>query len=390
MVRFGATVRVLIDYRPALRNRTGVGEFVHHLVTALVNPHAEGGPGDDPIQLTAFSSSWRHRLIDAPPPKLPASVNTIDRRIPVRLLNLAWHRAGWPTVELLTGNNYEVVHSPHPLLMPSRSAARVITIHDLDFLDHPYRATGEIRRDYPALVRRHAQCADHIVVPSRYTAKEVERRLDIPSEVISVCRNGAPSWEARHHVPRPGHLLFVGTLLPRKNLDGLLAAYEHILTTHPNIPDLVLAGSKVNDELHRHLLGRRLLDGRVHCTGYVNGDKLKTLYAEARLLVLPSFDEGFGLPVLEAMTVGVPVVAANRGALPEVLGDAGLLVDPRSTDELVTAIMRVLSDDSFAAACATRGIARARMFSWDTSAQTLLAAYRQAVKTRDKMMRRSV
>src|SRR5262249_57957810 len=132
--------RVLIDYRPALRERSGVGEYTHELARAL----RAAGPPDDPqraIELTLFSSSWKDRF--APASEL-ARATTIDRRVPVSVLNLAWHRLGWPPIETIAGRTFDVAHSSHPLLMPSRTAAQVITIHDLDFLTHPERTRAEI------------------------------------------------------------------------------------------------------------------------------------------------------------------------------------------------------------------------------------------------------
>ena len=190
-----AGMRVLLDYRPALRAATGVGAFIHHLAAALADPEL-GGPGDEPVDVTVFSSSWKDRLGPVAGRGLPAAVTAIDRRIPVRLLNVAWHRAEWPPIEALTGRRFDVVHSPHPLLLPSRGAAQVVSIHDLDFLAHPERARGEIRRDYPALARRHARRAARVVVPSRYTADEVVRRLGIPRERIANLPERRPPLEA--------------------------------------------------------------------------------------------------------------------------------------------------------------------------------------------------
>ena len=378
-------MRVLIDYRPALVRPTGVGAFVHHLVTALADLQSETSHSRDGLEVTVFSSSWKDRLDNADHP-LPATVRTVDRRIPVRLLNLAWHRAGWPPVEAVTGRRFDVVHSPHPLLMPSRAAAQVVTVHDLDFLDHPGRTAGEVHRDYGALVRRHAARAAHVVVPSRHTATEVERRLHVPPEAISLCPNGAPNWPARDRPPAPGHLLFVGTLAPRKNVAGLLDAYGRLVTRCPGVPDLVLAGADASapagSGAWRQRLDRPPLAGRVRRTGYVDGRALQALYAGARALVLPSLDEGFGLPALEAMTVGVPVVVSNRGALPEIVGNAGLLVDPTDGDAIAGALERLLTDDALARRCVVRGLERARAFTWRASARSLRRAYCKAIEGR--------
>jgi len=147
---------VLIDYRAALRGRSGVGEYGHQVVAALAR-HFPRSDGTRTLEIAIFSSSWKDRLH---PPADLGSVEAIDRRIPVSVLNFAWHRLGWPTVESVSGRVFDVTHSLHPLIMPSRHAAQVVTIHDLDFLRHPERTHGEIRRDYPVLARRHAHRAD--------------------------------------------------------------------------------------------------------------------------------------------------------------------------------------------------------------------------------------
>ena len=214
-------MRIVIDYRPALRARTGVGEHIHQVTRELARN------GDD--EITLFSSSWKDRLPASLSAELP-NVRMADRRIPVAALNLAWHRLRWPPVEAIAGGEYDIAHSPHPLLLPSRSAAQIVTIHDLYFLSHPERTSAEIRRDYPALVRSHADRADAIIVVSRFVAGEVQRRLGVTADRISVCMNGAPEWKTPPAtLNSDGYLLYVGTLEPRKNVGGLLEAYGRLL-----------------------------------------------------------------------------------------------------------------------------------------------------------------
>ena len=372
-------MRVLIDYRPALRERSGVGEYTHRLVCALLArfPQSDADRG---LDLTLFSSSWKDRL--TPSSDLDGAT-IVDRRVPVGLLNFAWHRLDWPKAETLTGRTFDVTHSLHPLLMPSRHSARIVTIHDLNFLDFPERTRAEIRRDYPVFVRAHAHLADRILTISDYTAREIERRLDVPRERIAVCHPGAPDWPARTGSPERGYVLFFGTLEPRKNVAGLLDAYQRLAERRRDLPQLVLAG-KATDAANGWLerIAKPPLEGLVTHIGYVQPDDRRALYAGACLLVQPSFDEGFGLPVLEAMTVGVPVVAANRGALPEVLGDAGLLVEPDDPDELAGAIERMLDDAALAAASSARGTVRSRRFTWTTAAAIADDAYQQAIEHR--------
>ena len=374
-------MRVLIDYRPALRERSGVGEYTHQLVKALLAAYPPDATAHE-LTLSLFSSSWKDRLM---PAAELAGAAIIDRRIPVRLLNLSWHRLEWPAAETLAGGPFDVTHSSHPLLMPSPAAAQVETIHDVNFLSHPERTRAEIRRDYPALARDHANRADGILVSSAFTAGEVERALGVPRDRIAVGPPGAPGWTPRAAAPKDGYVLFFGTLEPRKNVGGLLDAYERLLSgAGPRgVPELVLAG-QATDEARPWLerIEQPPLKGVVRYTGYVEDGKRQALYQGARLLVQPSFEEGFGIPVLEAMSLGIPVVAANRGSLPEVVGDAGPLVDPERPDDIANAIARLLADEAYAATCASRGLARARTFSWERTAHRVYDMYRQAIERR--------
>ncbi|HYT67087.1 MAG TPA: glycosyltransferase family 1 protein [Vicinamibacterales bacterium] len=360
-------MRILLDYRPALRQRTGVGEYVHEIASALAR---QLSPSES---LTLFSSSWKDRLQNGTVP----GASVIDRKIPVRVLNYAWHQFGWPPVERFAGS-VDIAHSSHPLLMPARAARQVITIYDLDFLEHPERTRAEIRRDYARLAPAHARRADAVVTISGFTAGEIERRLGVPRDRIAICSPGAPSWTPRTApVPR-GPILFVGTLEPRKNLDALLGAYAKLQQMDSSAPPLWLAGGLTDASAPwLRAIGEPPLAGHVTHLGYVESDARFGLYAQASMLVLPSHLEGFGMTALEAMTAGVPAIVSRRGALPEVVGDAAQLIEPDDIDGLALAMKRYLDDPASVAAATARGLARARAYSWDKSAATLLERYRQ-------------
>jgi glycosyltransferase involved in cell wall biosynthesis len=368
-------MRVVVDYRSALRARTGVGEYIHELIRAYRATH------DDEIVL--FTSSWK----DRPDPRVAAQlrVGVVDRRIPVRVLNYLWHRASWPPIEALAGRA-DVVHSAHPLLVPSRQAAQVVTIHDLFFLTNPERTRAEIRRDYPALARDHARRADAVITSTAYTRGLVAERFGVPADRVYVCPPGAPSWHALGrgpNVPEAGYVLFLGTLEPRKNVGVLLDAYEQLAARLPRLPRLVLAGGVTaggREWLDR--IARAPLSAHVRHVGYVANQDRETLFAGARLLVLPSLDEGFGLPALEAMSAGVPVIVARRGSLPEVVGEAGTFVEPEDVDGLAAAIERSVSDRPWAEAQARAGLARAAAFTWAGAATRLRQAYTDALGRR--------
>jgi glycosyltransferase involved in cell wall biosynthesis len=312
-------------------------------------------------------------------------VEVVDRRIPVRVLNLLWHRAEWPPVEVVAGQ-FDVVHAAHPLLLPTRCAAQVVTIHDLFFLSDPDRTTAEIRRDYPALAGSHARRAHAVITSTDHGKRLVGDRLGVARDRIYTCGPGAPTWRTlgrRPNVPRGGYLLFVGTLEPRKNLGVLLDAYSILLSTQREVPPLLIAGRSTREAAP--LLARTVeppLAGHVRVLGYVSDAERENLYAGARALILPSLDEGFGLPVLEAMSAGVPVVASNRGALPEVVGTGGMLIDPTRPADLAAALAPLIADDTVAEQWGAAGLERARAFSWSAAAQTLRLAYTEAVARR--------
>jgi glycosyltransferase involved in cell wall biosynthesis len=301
------------------------------------------------------------------------------------VLNFLWHRAGWPSIEALAGR-CDVAHAAHPLLIPARHAAQVITIHDLFFLSHPERTRAEIRRDYAALAAAHARRAHAIVTSTEHGKRLVVEQLGAAAEHVYVCPPGAPSWQtlgSAPNVPRDGCILFVGTLEPRKNIGTLLDAYTLLLRSGRQVPPLVLAG-RATPEASGWLarIERPPLAGRVRHLGYVSGDERERLYAGARLLVLPSLDEGFGLPALEAMSAGVPVIASSRGSLPDVVGSGGVLVNPTDADTLAAAIERVVASDEVATEWARAGLERARAFTWSGAAQILQRAYADAIARR--------
>lgn len=355
---------MLLDYRPALRARTGVGEYVHRTVCALA---ATAAGRDDVV---AFSSSWKDRL--QPP---GAGVAIVDRRIPVRVLNLLWHRVGLPPVEWLAGR-LDIAHSSTPLLIPTRRAAQVVTIHDLFFLDAREATAAEIRRDYAQLVVRHARRADLVVTSSHQVAARVVERLGVDPGRVVTCPGGAPDWTPRLRQPDAGPVAFIGTLEPRKNVGLLLDAFEILASRRRQIPRLVLAGhapASAAPLLAR--LQRPPLRGNVEYLGYLPESGREGFYKAARLLAMPSLDEGFGMPLVEAFAAGTPVLASRTGSLPEVGGDAPVYLDPLDAGAWADTIARLLAAPAELDAMRERGVARAAAFSWTRSAEALWTAY---------------
>jgi glycosyltransferase involved in cell wall biosynthesis len=308
-------------------------------------------------------------------------------RATLTLLNATARRVGLP-------GSFDVLHSlrtalPAPGRIPAR--VRVLTIHDLIPLRHPEwmypTAVAEVRAIADSILP-----GDFVIANSRATADDVSALLGIRPERIFVTPFAASeevfyreesterieAAKARYGIPTGPYLLSLCTLEPRKNLPHLLRCF-HRLVQQERLPGvrLVLVGATgwKTDALFALLQEHPELRARVVLAGYVADADLAALYSGARAFVYPSLDEGFGLPVLEAMQCGTPVITSNAGSLPEVTGDAGLAVGPTDADALAEAILRLVTDDGLAADLAGRGRRRSALFSWDRTAEATVRAY---------------
>lgn len=285
-------------------------------------------------------------------------------------------------VELLP-HRIHLLHSPD-FIAPLRLGGwrSVISIHDLSFLRYPQYLTDESRRYYNGQIAASVRTADHIITISEATRRDVIEMLGVkPDRVTTVYLAASGGFapasasqvnEIRQRLGLGDYLLFVGTYEPRKNVPGLLRAYA----TLRDAPPLVLAGRQGwLFEDARKLVGELGLSDRVRFELDTPEHLLPALYAAARMLILPSHYEGFGLPVIEAQACGTPVIVSNRASLPEVAGEAALIIDPDAPDELADAIDRLMTDSALHAALRERGFANAARFSWQRCARETLAIY---------------
>jgi glycosyltransferase involved in cell wall biosynthesis len=281
----------------------------------------------------------------------------------------------------------DVLHSPDFIPPFRRNCKSVITIHDLNFLLYPHFLTPQSASYYGQIDQAVRKC-DHIIAVSESTKRDIVRLTGAPENKITVV------YEAAHPIFRPiddeallaaakerlgidrDYILFVSTIEPRKNVPTLLVAFKRLLDSYHSPVNLVLAGEKgwLFDEVFA-LVDKFELKGRVQFLGRVSLEDLLGLYNAAKMLVHPAFYEGFGLPPLEAMACGTPVVVSNTSALPEIVGDAAMLVDPTDEDGMAVAIWRVLSDESLQRQMRERGLRRARRFSWKKAALETLNIY---------------
>jgi glycosyltransferase involved in cell wall biosynthesis len=404
-------VRVGLDATPLLGPRTGVGRYVAGLAGALATL-----AGPEPEELALVPFSWRGtRDLPGVAPGGPR-VRHGRRRAPARLLQAAWARLPWPPVEWLSGP-VEVFHGTNFVAPPTRRAATVVTVHDLTYLRSPEMVTDASAR-YRDLVPRAIGRGAVVCTPTAAVATEVAAEYGLPPDRLVVTPLGVdpswrqatppdPTWLATHGLP-DRYLLFVGNREPRKNLAGLLTAYRELLvgvgrapspprlegvgngptvgegagtTTAPTatgVPPLVLVGPPGWGET---LDTAGLPAGSVRTPGYLDEGDLVRVVAGAAALVVPSWYEGFGLPALEALACGTPVVASDLPAHREVLGDQAELTPPGDPAALAAALARVLDDPGGEPARAARR-ARASGFTWESCAQATLSAYRLALEAR--------
>ena len=368
-------MRIALDVRPSLSKPTGVGAYVLALAQRLplILPEAE---------FVYFSASLRERYESL---AWPRNARLVDRHIPVRALNYAWNRLGWPPVDSLVGGQIDLSHSPHPLIVPTRKGKSIVTIHDLFFYKHPDMTRAEIRRDYVPLVRDHVRKADGIICVSGYTAAETRLLLDVPADRLTVVPNGIdpifkePIAEseveavlARHKLPRGG-ILYVGAEERRKNLVTLAMAYMGLARRRSRVPPLILVGPG------SYWTQPRIAGPQIRATGYLETREIRALMAASAVLVLVSLEEGFGLPVAEAMAAGLPVVCSRGSALEETAGGAASLVNPMDAESIAKALERVLDDPDHAGDLRARGLARSASFDWERAARETAAVYQRVL-----------
>ncbi|MDQ2957768.1 MAG: glycosyltransferase family 4 protein, partial [Actinomycetota bacterium] len=313
----GLPLRVALDATPLLGNRTGIGRYVENLVAELA--------GFDGIRLSAAAFSLRGRAALS---ELPAGVRSVHRPVPARLLHRCWLRGDLPAAEWLTGRA-EIVHGTNFVLPSPRRAAGVVTVHDLAFLRFP-ELVDRASLDYRSLVPRAVSRAARILVPTQAVADELSEAYPAAVGRLRVTPLGVdPGWFGV--LPRPpagldaGYLLAVGTLEPRKGLDVLLQAYRLLLSAERELPPLVLVGpAGWGPELDT----AGIPPERLVLPGFVDSASLRGLVAGASMLVYPSRYEGFGLPPLEALAAGTPVVASDLAPIREVAGEHLRLVPP--------------------------------------------------------------
>lgn len=317
-----------------------------------------------------------------PPPEPWVPPITVEAlALPRLALYESWHWLRRPRIERATGP-VDVIHATG-MAVPPHSAPLVVTVHDLVFLREPGHSTRRGLMFFRRAIELARREADLVVVPSRTTFDDCVSNGFDPSklrlvpwgiEAQRVESDSVDSTRGRFGLERP-YVLWVGTIEPRKNLSRLVEAFGRL---DRDDVELVLVGPKGwNEDLDR-LVGTTVARERVKVLGFVTPDELRGIYAGCAVFCMPSSHEGFGLPVLEAMAQGAPVVTSRGTATEEVVGDAGIVVDPMDTSAIAEAISGVLDDPGAAQQLGRAAVERASTFSWERTAHALAEVYRQA------------
>ncbi len=381
-------MRIAIDYTPAVHQRAGIGRYTRGLVEALTRLDADDERARHQYTLLVLGRAGAHFVPTALPPNFKL------RFVPLsdRWATVLWYRLNLPLpVDLFTGRA-DLFHGPSFTLPPS-FAPGLLTVHDLSFLRYPQGAHPALLAWLTKAVPRSLRRARHVLSDSESTRADLIELMGIPADRITVIGAGVDKRfqpvtdpatltrvRARYQLP-DRFILAVSTLEPRKNFTGLIAAFDQLATATHRSPiadlHLVIAGGKgwLYDDIFAAAEASPVR-GRIHFAGFVADDDLPPLYSLADLFAFPSHYEGFGIPVLEAMACGTPVVCADNSSLPEVAGDAAILVEATDTGALAEAMYRLLTDSALREKLIARGFEQAKKFTWEEAARRLLKVYK--------------
>lgn len=371
-------MKIGIDYTAALKQSGGIGRYTRGLITTLAQLDGKNSytlliTPDAPRQDLDFfqaHSNFTHKIYP----------------LPERWMTIGWHRFYLPLpVELFAGP-VDLFHSPNFILPPARRAKTLLTVHDLSFIRHPQGAVAKLRKWLEKAVPRSLARANHILADSESTKQDLTEIFKISPETITVVGAGVEerfqpvtdtqalaAVRRRYRLPDQ-FILGLGTLEPRKNFTGLIQAFSQspVRETH----HLVIAGGKgwLYDDIFTAAETSPVAN-RIHLIGFVADEDLPALYTLANVFAYPSHYEGFGIPVVEAMACGTPVVCADNSCLPEVAGQSALLVPATDSEALAVALQRLATELALRQQAIAEGFRQAQKFNWPAAARRLLNVY---------------
>lgn len=373
-----------IDYTPAIRQSAGIGRIIRGQIGALL-----ALAPDFDIRLFVVGAVTAAERQQAP---LPLHTPALSERTMVRL----WHRLNcpWPRVEWFTGGPLDLFHATDFVLAPSHARRKVVTVHDLAFLFYPEAAMPSLHRYLNVVVPRSVRCADYLLADSANTAKDLQEQWQIEAGRISVVQGAVdharfqPVTDAnrlaevrrRYGIGDRPFILGLSTLQPRKNFARLIEAFYQARQAAHLPHRLVIGGGKgwLFDEIFARVQALGLTED-VLFPGYIADADLPALYTAAEFFAFPSLYEGFGLPVIEALACGTPVLTADNSCLPEAGGPGALYVKAEQIESIAEGIVTLTGNASLRQQLRTLGLAHAAQFTWQRSAEQLLAAYQKVL-----------
>jgi len=366
-------MRIAIDYTAAMRQGAGIGTYVRNLVAALLAQ-------DSTTQYTLLASGR-----PTPTYQFPSAPNVRGRNLllPDRYLNILWYRWRVPVPATLFSGKADIYHGPDFVLPPlGHKIRKIVTIHDLAFLEHPEYAVPSLATYLRKVVPEAIANADIVATVSHEVSRTLITHFHTPPEKLTVIPAGVITdpllLSATRHKFGLRHplVLGVGTLEPRKNHLGLIKAFYQAQKKKQGPAMLAIAGGEgwLYEET-RNLVAELKLERKVRFLGRVSDFELVTLYSMADVFAFPSFFEGFGIPPLEAMACGAPVITSNTSSLPEAVGDAALLIDPNDVQALAQAILDLLQNEQMRIVLIQKGYLQAQKYTWEQSARKMLQVY---------------
>ena len=369
--------KIAIDYTPAYEQGGGIGRYVRDLVTAL--------------SLIDNQNDYRLFISGASQPTLPNQIahnfNWKPTRIPPKWFARLWHRLKIPLpVEQFTGR-IDLYHATDFVLPPTLPSTKtLLTVHDLSFVRVPETASPSLKAYLDRVVPLSVKRADHILADSQATKNDLIELYAVKSKKISVLLTGVdkrfkPSNTGemtirnKYSVGDRPYLFTIGTVQPRKNYARIIQSLAKLREEGHDL-DLVIAGGHgwLADPIYQTIQETQMTD-YVKLIGFADDEDIPTLYTNAECVVFPSLYEGFGYPVLEGMACGTPVITSNISSLPEVAGDAALMVNPYDVDAITNAIRSIITDDELRKTLTERGFEQIKHFTWEKSAQQLHQIY---------------
>ncbi len=370
---------IAIDYTPAYEQSGGIGRYVRDLVAAL-------GRIDEQTDYRLFVAGTRgHDLSYIP------GNNFVWRttRLSPKWLAHLWYKLKLPVPAQVFFGDVELYHATDFVLPPLRSYTRsLLTVHDLSFVRVPETTSPPLKRYLDVVVPASVKRADHILADSRATKEDLITLYNTPPEKITVLLSGVdarfkPSTisfaqiSQKYNLPKKPYILSIGTIQPRKNYTRLIQAVHQLRQSGLDVI-LVIAGGRgwLESSIYTTVTQLNMQD-HVHFIGFADDQDLPALYTHAACFAFPSLYEGFGLPVLESMACGTPVLTSNISSLPEVAGDVGLMVDPYDVNAIADGLRELITDDASRQKRIEAGFAHIQNFTWEKSARQLRNIYQQ-------------